>query len=81
MKEKRGNMAQNNTSRHERRLKESTEKSWSLMKSQHKASMHVGNSGDWSKMVWMVISQTDQSFNEEKIKLNGYFGKKCNDWL
>lgn len=73
-------MAQHNTSRHERRLKESTENSWSLMKGQHKGSKHVGNGG-WSKIVWMVISQTDQNFSEEKIKLNGYFGKKCNDQL
>lgn len=65
-----------NTSRHERRLKENTEKSWSLMKSQCKPSKHIGNSGGWSKIVWMVISQTDQGFNEEKIKLNGYFGKE-----
>lgn len=72
-------MAQSNTSRHERRLKESTENSWSLMKDQHKACKHVGNSGGWSKIVWMVISKTDQCFNEEKIKLNEYFAKKCNN--
>lgn len=47
-------MAQSNKSRHKRRLKESTEKSWSLMKDQQKASQHVGNG--WSKIIWMVIS-------------------------
>lgn len=61
-------MAQSNTNSHEKRLKESTEKSWSLMKGQHKASKHVGNSGGWSKIVWIVIPRLIRILM--KIKLN-----------
>lgn len=57
---------------------EKTAKSWSLMKSQHITSKHVGNNGRWSKNSLDGGLLARSVFNEEKDKLNGHFGKKSN---